>query len=60
MQCVDCSLRKQGLCVLGLGVDIVEAAIANYPSTGNVSPPNPNEEYVYFRARNKRASWLKP
>ncbi|MFN8490654.1 MAG: mandelate racemase/muconate lactonizing enzyme family protein [Caldilineaceae bacterium] len=44
----------------GLGVDIVEEAIAKYPSTGNVSPPNPNEETVYFRARNKRASWLKP
>jgi galactonate dehydratase len=42
----------------GLGVDIVEAAIARYPSTGNVSPPNPDEEYVYFRAREKRASWL--
>ncbi len=44
----------------GLGIDIVEEAIANYPSTGNVSPPNPDEEYVYFRARDKRASWLKP
>ncbi|MCX6045882.1 MAG: mandelate racemase/muconate lactonizing enzyme family protein [Chloroflexi bacterium] len=44
----------------GLGIDIVEDAIANYPSTGNVSPPNPNEEYLYFRARDKRASWLKP
>jgi galactonate dehydratase len=42
----------------GLGVDIVEEAIAKYPSTGNISPPNPNEEYVYFRARQKRASWL--
>ena len=42
----------------GLGIDIVEEAIAKYPSTGNVSPPNPNEEYVYFRAREKRASWL--
>ncbi len=44
----------------GLGIDIVEEAIAKYPSIGNVSAPNPNEEYVYFRARNKRASWLKP
>jgi galactonate dehydratase len=42
----------------GLGVDIVEEAIASYPSEGNISPPNPNEEYVYFRARQKRASWL--
>ena len=43
----------------GLGVDIVEDAIAKYPSQGNVSPPNPNEEYVYFRARRGRASWAK-
>lgn len=42
----------------GLGIDIVEEAIANYPSTGNISPPDPNEEYVYFKAREKRASWL--
>jgi galactonate dehydratase len=42
----------------GLGVDIVEEAIAQYPSEGNVSPPNPQEEYVYFQARQKRASWL--
>ncbi len=42
----------------GLGVDIVEEAIAKYPSTGNVAPPNPDEEMVYFRARSKRASWL--
>jgi galactonate dehydratase len=42
----------------GLGVDIVEEAIARYPSEGNISPPNPNEEYVYFQARQKRASWL--
>ena len=41
----------------GLGVDIVEAAIAHYPSKGNVSPPNPQEEYVYFRARRGRAGW---
>jgi galactonate dehydratase len=43
----------------GLGVDIVEEAIAKYPSTGNVSPPNPQEEYVYIRARNQRARWLR-
>jgi L-alanine-DL-glutamate epimerase-like enolase superfamily enzyme len=42
----------------GIGVDIVEEAVAKYPSQGNVSPPDPREEYVYFRARNKRASWL--
>ena len=43
----------------GLGVDIVEEAIANYPSTGNVSPPNPDEEYVYFQARRQRSRWMK-
>jgi galactonate dehydratase len=42
----------------GLGVDIVEEAIAKYPSDGNVSAPDPNEEYVYFKAKSKRASWL--
>ena len=42
----------------GLGIDIVEEEIAKYASTGNVSPPNPDEEYVYFRARDKRARWL--
>jgi len=42
----------------GLGIDIVEEEIAKYTSTGNVSPPNPDEEYVYFRARDKRARWL--
>ncbi|HLV34664.1 MAG TPA: mandelate racemase/muconate lactonizing enzyme family protein [Spirillospora sp.] len=43
----------------GLGVDIVEDAVARYPSRGNVSPPNPNEEYVYFRARRGRARWAR-
>ena len=43
----------------GIGVDIVEDAIARYPSQGNISPPNPDEEYVYFRARDKRAKWVK-
>jgi galactonate dehydratase len=42
----------------GLGVDIVEEAIAKYPSTGNVSQPSPDEEYLYFRARRGRARWL--
>ena len=42
----------------GLGIDIVEEAIAKYPSDGNVSAPDPNEEYVYFKAKSKRASWL--
>ncbi len=42
----------------GLGIDIIEEEIAKYASTGNVSAPNPDEEYVYFRARDKRARWL--
>ncbi len=42
----------------GLGVDIVESAIAKFPSSGNVSPPDPKEEPVYFRARAQRAKWL--
>jgi galactonate dehydratase len=42
----------------GLGVDLVEEAIARYPSQGNISPPDPKEEYVYFRARERRARWL--
>lgn len=39
----------------GLGVDIVEEAIARYPSQGNVGAPKP--EYVYFQARYGRAAW---
>jgi galactonate dehydratase len=30
----------------GLGVDLVEEAIAKYPSLGNVSAPSPEEEHV--------------
>lgn len=41
----------------GLGVDIVEEAIAHYPSTGNISPPN-MDEYVYVQARYGRAAWV--
>lgn len=41
----------------GLGVDIIEDAIATYPSEGNISPPQP--EYVYFKARQGRARWAK-
>ena len=41
----------------GLGVDIVEEAIAKYPPVGNVSEPRADEEHVYFRARRGRASW---
>lgn len=43
--------------VPGLGVDLVEEAIAQYPPVGNVSEPNPEEEHVYFRARRGRAAW---
>ena len=42
----------------GLGVDIVEDAVAHYPSEGNISHPNPYEEYVYVQAREGRAQWL--
>ena len=42
----------------GIGVDIVEEAIAKYPSQGNVIPPDLDREYVYFQARDKRARWL--
>jgi len=42
----------------GIGVDIVEEAIAKYPSRGNVSPPDPANEYVYVQARPGRARWL--
>lgn len=40
----------------GLGVDIDEDAIANYPSSGNISTPN-QDEFVYFQARQKRSAW---
>ena len=43
----------------GLGVDIIEDAIAHYPSQGNVSIPESSDEPVYFRARRNRASWAK-
>lgn len=42
----------------GLGVDIVEDAIAHYPSTGNVADPK-MDEYVYVQAKAGRAAWLK-
>ena len=44
----------------GLGVDIVEDAIAKYPSQGNISAPDPDREYVYFQARYGRSRWLNP
>lgn len=42
----------------GLGIDIVEDAIAHYPSTGNVSYSK-LDEYVYVQAKSARAAWLK-
>jgi galactonate dehydratase len=41
----------------GLGVDIVEEAVAKYPSHGNVSVPSKGEEMVYVQARRGRARW---
>lgn len=43
----------------GLGIDIVEEAIAHYPSSGNIAAPD-MPEYTYFRAREERAAWLRP
>ncbi len=44
----------------GLGIDIVEEAIAKYPSTGNVSVPSAADDYLYVKARTQRARWLNP
>lgn len=42
----------------GLGVDIVEEAIARYPSTGNIGTPDGTYDHQYFHARAGRALWL--
>lgn len=42
----------------GLGIDIVEDAIAKYPSSGNVSIPSGADEPLYVKARTQRAKWL--
>ena len=42
----------------GLGVDIVEEAIAQYPSTGNISNPDDTYDYQYLAARMGRSRWL--
>ena len=42
----------------GLGVDIVEEAIAQHPSQGNISPPDDGQDYQYFWARSERSLWL--
>ncbi|MFH1566704.1 MAG: mandelate racemase/muconate lactonizing enzyme family protein [Gemmatimonadota bacterium] len=42
----------------GLGVDLVEEAIARYPSAGNIAPPDDTYEYRYVYPRDRRALWL--
>ncbi|SVB48197.1 uncharacterized protein METZ01_LOCUS201051, partial [marine metagenome] len=42
----------------GLGVDIVEEAIARYPSTGNISNPDATYDYQYVATRMGRSRWL--
>ncbi|MBT3346404.1 MAG: mandelate racemase/muconate lactonizing enzyme family protein [Gemmatimonadetes bacterium] len=42
----------------GLGIDIVEEAIAQYPSVGNVSVPEDTYDYSYIYARHARSQWL--
>ena len=42
----------------GLGVDIIEEAIANYPSSGNIGNPSDTYDYQYVAARTGRARWL--
>ena len=44
--------------VPGLGIDIVEEAIARYPSVGNLAPPPDTYDYQYVYARDRRALWL--
>jgi galactonate dehydratase len=41
----------------GLGVDLVEEAIACYPAQGNIPMLDPAEETLYVRARRGRARW---
>ena len=43
----------------GLGVDIVEEAIAMYPSRGNIGQPPAAYDYQYVYARGQRARWMK-
>ena len=42
----------------GLGVDIVEDAIARYPSTGNVSALAEEDDHLYVAPRRRRARFL--
>ena len=43
----------------GIGVDIVEEAIAHYPSSGNITAVPPTYNYAFVRAKDKRARWYK-
>ena len=43
----------------GLGVDIVEEAIARYPSRGNIGQPPAEYDYQYVYARGQRSRWMK-
>ncbi len=43
----------------GLGIDIVEEAMAKYPSKGNSSEPDATYDYQYFAPRTQRALWFK-
>ena len=42
----------------GLGVDIVEDAIAKYPSTGNVTALAEEHDHLYVAPRLRRARFL--
>ena len=42
----------------GLGVDLVEEAIAKYPSQGNIAIPSATDNHQYVQARQGRALWL--
>jgi galactonate dehydratase len=42
----------------GLGVDIVEDAVAKYPMKLGVSPPKDTYDYQYVFPRTNRAAWL--
>ena len=44
--------------VPGLGVDLVENAIASYPAAGNISLPEDTYDYQFVAARTGRARWL--
>ena len=42
----------------GLGIDLIEAEINLYPSTGNSNHPDPTHDYQYVTTKTERASWL--